>query len=196
MLTPKQERFCLKYVELDFNGTQAVLAAGYKCNASVAKRLASENLTKPDISARIAVLRQEVDRRAAEAVERTVAGVLERRQRLTEIMRADLTDFVSEDGRAITLNKSVPNHRAASEFSVRTTYTKSGDMVITQDIKLQAQAQAIDLLNKMDKLYSDVPAGTTNNTQINIYVQTPKAEALLQRVLSGERTEKELPSGN
>lgn len=60
MLTIKQKLFCRHYVETLGNGTEAVLRAGYKLSKksgrpdkNLAKSIASENLTKPDILAYI-----------------------------------------------------------------------------------------------------------------------------------------------
>lgn len=59
-LTPKQERFCVEYVK-DLNATQAAIRAGY--SEKTAKAIGSENLTKPDVAARVESLQAE---RAAE----------------------------------------------------------------------------------------------------------------------------------
>ena len=54
-LTYKQKLFCEYYIETYGNGTEAVIKAGYKLtkkgeiNKKLAKSIASENLTKPDI---------------------------------------------------------------------------------------------------------------------------------------------------
>jgi phage terminase small subunit len=45
-LTPKQQRFVVEYL-VDLNATQAAIRAGY--SAKTANRIASENLSKPDI---------------------------------------------------------------------------------------------------------------------------------------------------
>lgn len=55
-LTSKQERFCREYV-IDLNGTQAAIRAGYSEDS--ARAIACENLTKPDIAARVAELMKE-----------------------------------------------------------------------------------------------------------------------------------------
>ena len=49
-LTNKQEAFCIEYMK-DSNGTQAAIRAGYSKNS--ARQIAEENLSKPDIAARI-----------------------------------------------------------------------------------------------------------------------------------------------
>ena len=49
-LTPKQARFCEEYL-VDLNATQAAIRAGYSVES--AGSIGSENLTKPEIRARI-----------------------------------------------------------------------------------------------------------------------------------------------
>lgn len=54
-LNLRQKLFCKYYVETSGNGTEAVIKAGYKLNKSgvvnknLARSIASENLTKPNI---------------------------------------------------------------------------------------------------------------------------------------------------
>lgn len=48
-LTLKQKRFVQKYIELDGNGTQAAIAAGYASGENSAHSIATENLRKPAI---------------------------------------------------------------------------------------------------------------------------------------------------
>lgn len=66
-LSLKQKLFCQAYVETYGKGTEAVLKAGYNVskkngypNRNLAKSIASENLTKPYISAYIASLLERV----------------------------------------------------------------------------------------------------------------------------------------
>lgn len=56
-LTLKQELFCQYYVAYDGNGTKAAIKAGYSENT--ADRIASENLTKLEITQRIEELLEE-----------------------------------------------------------------------------------------------------------------------------------------
>lgn len=49
-LTPKQKIFCKEYL-IDFNATRAAKAAGY--SEKTARKIGSENLTKPDIQEQI-----------------------------------------------------------------------------------------------------------------------------------------------
>ena len=60
-LTERQKRFCDEYL-IDLNATQAAIRAGY--SKKTAKVMGSENLTKPDIAARI-------EKRRAAQIKRT-----------------------------------------------------------------------------------------------------------------------------
>lgn len=55
-LTDRQELFCREYV-IDYNATQAAIRAGY--SKKTARSVGSENLTKPDILARVRALQKE-----------------------------------------------------------------------------------------------------------------------------------------
>lgn len=55
-LTERQELFCREYV-IDYNATQAAIRAGY--SKKTARSQGSENLTKPDILARVRALQKE-----------------------------------------------------------------------------------------------------------------------------------------
>ncbi len=59
-LTDKQEKFCQEYL-IDLNGTQAAIRAGY--SKKTAKQVASENLTKLDVIARLRELNKKIEER-------------------------------------------------------------------------------------------------------------------------------------
>lgn len=84
-LTIKQERFC-KYYVVNTNGTQAAIKAGYSEDS--AAEIASENLRKPQIRARIDVIEDE----ALEASQLSPEWVL-------KMLKANAVDCAgSEDG--------------------------------------------------------------------------------------------------
>lgn len=142
-LTQKQETFCLKYIELS-NGSQAVLAAGYKTkNPQV---IASQNLTKLNIQSRIAELRQKTE-------DATVATVQERKRKLTEIMRANLVDFITEGG---DIFLEVPHSGALAEVMIEEWRGGEDERASsrTKRIKLYNPIQAIAELNKMEGEYA------------------------------------------
>lgn len=144
LLTPKQERFCLYFINSD-NATQAAIDAGY--SVKTAQSIASENLTKPVIRERIKELRE-----ATTSVR--VMPVQERKERLSEIARARLTDYVTDQG--IKIDKDSPNTAALSGIKTKIKYSRKGrEPEIVTDIDLHDPAKAIDLLNKMDKIYTE-----------------------------------------
>lgn len=168
-LTQRQETFCLKYFELG-NASEAATIAGY--SQRTIRSIASINLTKVNIIARIQELRQ----RAEDA---TVAAVLERKQVLTEIVR----------GRFVNLMKATSEERlnSAALQEIRVTQT-TGSGEKTTTFKLHSPIQAIDLLNKMDKLYTDGATINIDNRELTINVKSAKDKRETMRLINGERT--------
>lgn len=87
-LTAKQELFCLEYLK-DLNATQAAIRAGY--SEKTANRIATENLSKPVLTARIAKLME--DRRKSVQIDANY--VL---KRLHEIDTLDVADIMNDVG--------------------------------------------------------------------------------------------------
>lgn len=86
-LTPKQEMFCREYL-VDLNATQAAIRAGYSDNT--ARKIGSENLTKPDVAQRIIDLKSQRNER----LEINADYVL---RRLVEIDEMDVLDIMRDD---------------------------------------------------------------------------------------------------
>lgn len=81
-LTEKQERFCQAYVLNGGNGSGAAREAGYDGNStSIFTTLAFENLTKPDIVARIKELREAIGESFGVTAEEVIYGLREVRKR-------------------------------------------------------------------------------------------------------------------
>lgn len=178
-LTQKQEMFCLKYFELG-NAAEAARLAKY--SPRTADVIGRENLQKPTIQARLEELRQEV-RSAA------IMNVQERKERLTEIARARLTDFMElgQDGSWVNLGPEVPMTGAIQEIRSRTEYDEDGAKpTVHTRVKLHNPIQAIDLLNKMDKIYSETPPPLQDNRTVNIFVIDQKTKGLVEH--AGDRT--------
>jgi len=180
-LTQKQETFCVKYFELG-NATEAAITAGY--SPKTVRFIASENLTKPNIQARIQELRQKVEDAA-------IMNVSERQRKLSVIARARLTDFMElgQDGSWVNLGPEVEGSGAIQEIRSRTEYDDKGaNPTVYTSVKLHNPLQAIDLLNKMDKLYSEGAVFQDNrvNRIVNIVVIDNETKDLMSRV--AERT--------
>lgn len=175
-LTQKQETFCLKYFELG-NATEAALIAGYSpkyCANNTPKLL---NNTK--VQTRIQELRQRVE-------DASVMDVRERQQRLTEIARAKLTDFMELglDGSWVNLGQETPQGGAIQEIHSRTHYDENGaNPTVHTSVKLHDPMKAIDLLNRMDKIYSETSV-VVDNRKIEIYDAKGKLTGIIDRIAS------------
>ncbi len=172
-LNDRQEKF----VQNLFSGMtqrQAWINAGYSDRYVVAWidshacRLA--HLDK--IQTRLAELRKRVE-------DASVSTVLERRQILTEIQRAKIGEFVDENGN-LAVDKAKLSSSAVGE--IRTERTPIG---VKTTLKLRDPVSAIAEHNKMDRIYSETPQGVTNNTQINIIVDSERGRELVKRLTEG-----------
>ena len=187
-LTRRQEIFCLKYYELD-NASEAARLAGY--SPKTAGTNVPQLLKKPLVQERLTELR-ELEAEVIRKIENDVVmGVLERKQRLTEIARASIPDFVTEAG--IKVGRDSIHVGAVQEITTKTkVYKRTGEPVIITNLKLHPPIPAIQELNKMDKLYSDGYQDNRVIKQFNIYVIDNEARDLIGQV--GERTK--LLNGN
>lgn len=159
MITQRQELFAL-YLFEGMTQRDAWIKAGYSSNYDVAlidtHACALANSDK--IKTRLAELRKPAE-------DKSVMNILERKQRLTEIGRARLPDYVTESG--IKIDTDSPNTAALAGIQTKVVYHKKGrEPEIVTDIKLHDPTKAIDLLNKMDKIYSETaqnPSDVINN---------------------------------
>jgi len=181
-LTQKQETFCRLYFELG-NGKEAALAAGY--SPRTAKVIASENLSKPYLMEIIETLRQQ-------AVDKSIGTVQERQQRLTEIYRARLTDFMTlgADGSWIDVGPENPHAGAIQEITSKTEYDENGEhpTVVTK-VKLHDPVKAIAEQNKMDKIYSDGTTVNVDNRRVEITVVYGKDKKPPSEIINGDSNE-------
>jgi phage terminase small subunit len=170
-LTAKQEAFCVHYFE-HRNASAAALAAGYA--PRTVRQMGHETLSKPYIQTRLAALQQ----RAEDA---SIAGVVERKQVLTEIVRGRFADFM------VDVANNPEKLKSAALQEIRTVSTTKARITT---IKLHDPVRAIGELNKMDGIYQ--PDGAINvdaRTQVNnITVTSPEAESLTQRIIDGDQT--------
>jgi phage terminase small subunit len=162
-LTQKQEMFCLNYIKTG-NATQSAILAKYKPrNADV---IASQNLGKLSIIERISELRKKAE-------DASIMSVIERKQRLSEIARAKLTDYMElgQDGSWVNIGAETPNGAAIQEIHSRTEYDNDGaHPTVYTSVKLHDPHKAIDLLNKMEGVYqAETPPV---NNQVNVKVET------------------------
>ena len=191
LLTQKQESFCLNILQ-GMSQIDAYKKAGYSMNMSpaVLNVKASQLRANGNVSVRIDELRKEVK-------DPTIADVQERQRILTEIARGNLIDYqeVGADGGYLSIGKESPNTRAISEITSRTEYDSkgSGAAVVTK-VKLHSPTQAIDILNKMDRVYSDTQVNQNTTNIMNIIVMDGQTKDLIAQVK--ERTSKLLEAPN
>ena len=187
MLTVKQEKFCINYFKLG-NASEAGKLAGYSPKSI--RNITSVLLTKTNIQERIAQLQE----KAASA---KIMDVIERKERLSEIARANLTQFMElgKDGSWVNLGPETPNPGAIQEIHSRTEYDKDTDTnTVYTSVKLHDPIRAIQELNKMEGNYAPVKTDLTSGGEplkitpiyqiINIETQN-----VLTRIQNGERTD-------
>ncbi|WP_459175746.1 terminase small subunit [Ewingella americana] len=141
-LTGKQEMFCREYL-IDLNATQAAIRAGYSENT--ARKIGSENLTKPDVQNRIAELKAHRN----EQVNIDAAYVL---RRLVEIDQMDVLDILKEDGGLKAISEWPKVWRTTlSGFDINTTITNFDETTIEnilKKVKWPDKVKNLELLGK------------------------------------------------
>jgi phage terminase small subunit len=163
-LRQKQEKFVLEYFKTG-NAASAAVMAGYSVKS--VRSIASQLLTNINIKARLAELQEK-----AESVK--IASVVERKQILTEILRAKLTDFMElgKDGSWVNIGPETKNSRAIKTIRSRTEYDENGDSpTIYTTVELTSPIEAIKELNKMERIYDDSTKVNVSidQRQLNIY---------------------------
>ena len=141
-LTDKQEMFCREYL-IDLNATQVAIRAGYSDNT--ARKIGSENLTKPDIAQRIIDLKSERNER----VEVNADYVL---RRLVEIDEMDVLDILKDDGGLKMIHEWPKVWRTTlSGLDILTTVTNFDETTmenILKKIKWPDKVKNLELLGK------------------------------------------------
>jgi phage terminase small subunit len=134
-LTPKQEKFCQEYM-IDLNATQAAIRAGY--SKDTANRIASENLTKPDIQEFITILRLETSKRT----EITIDAVLNEYRKLAMF---DVRKLYNDDG-SIKSVSDLDDDTAGAIIGIEVI---EGEFTNTKKVKLSDKKGALDSICKV-----------------------------------------------
>jgi len=125
-----------------------------------------------------------------QAASKKKATVQERQEILTEIVRAKPEDYLilSEDGRDLVVNPKAMKSMAVSYL--RTEQIALGKMPVRLTrVGMADKNKAIDLLNKMDRIYNDTPQQGNPTTNImNIIVIDGETKDIISQVK--ERTGK------
>lgn len=140
-MTKKQKRFIEEYL-IDLNATQAAIRAGY--SPDTAKSIGSENLTKPDIQARIAKAMAERSRRTGVNADRVV-------MELAKIAFVNASDVI--DAETATLKPDAAPEDTAAVQSVKVkTFGEDG---LEREIKMADKLKALELLGKHLGIFKD-----------------------------------------
>lgn len=140
-MTKKQKRFVEEYL-IDLNATQAAIRAGY--SPDTAKSIGSENLTKPDIQARIAKVMAERSRRTGVNADRVV-------MELAKIAFVNASDVI--DAETATLKPDAAPEDTAAIQSVKVkTFGEDG---LEREIKMADKLKALELLGKHLGMFKD-----------------------------------------
>ena len=181
-LTQKQEKFVL-YIFSGMTQREAWIQAGYSSNypMKVVDSNACNLFHTNKVQARYRELQDKI-------VSDKIMTVTQRLERLSEIASARLTDYQEsgQDGGWINIGKESPNTAALSEIVSTTKYDDNGaNPTLITRIKLHNPIQAIDLLNKMDKLYAEGTTVNVDNRKIEITVTSETARHLLTEIAEG-----------
>ena len=145
-LTEKQKRFIEEYL-IDLNATQAAIRAGYSPNS--ARDIGSENLTKPDIRARI-------DEALAERSKRTGINADRVLREIARIAFVNAADVINFDSATIAEGASTDDTAAIASVKVKTIPTADGEGV-EREIRLADKLKAIELCGKHLGMFKDNP---------------------------------------
>lgn len=142
-LTDKQRIFCEEYL-IDFNATRAAIAAGY--SEKTARKIGSENLTKPDIQNYLNQKREEISKRHDVTMDRII-------QEYAHIAFQDTAELF--DGSVLKEVSELPEHvtRALSEVTVQSvkSFGEGDNKKIAEVIKVKSHDKkgALDSLTRI-----------------------------------------------
>lgn len=149
-LTDKQKRFCDEYL-VDFNATQAAIRAGY--SKKTANRIASENLSKPDIQTYIQSKANKVASKLEISQENTM-------REIARIAFADIRGLFKEDGSMKSITE-IDDDTAAAIAGVETDELFDGvgrereQIGVTKKVKMNDKVRGLEMLAKHFGIYKD-----------------------------------------
>lgn len=146
-LTEKQEQFCHEWL-IDFNATQAAVRAGYSKDTAYA--IGWENLRKPEIKARIAELRKDIDTRNNNLTQRII-------DELSKIGFSNIQDFI-DGGNEITDLTEIDREQASAVSSVKRSITEfgtdeNGGTKTVVEMKLHDKLAALEKLGRITGIF-------------------------------------------
>lgn len=138
-LTAKQEAFCQEYL-VDLNATGAARRAGYSEESVSA--IGWENLRKPEIQARISLLREELGIKNGNLAQRVI-------NELIKVAFSNVQDYVSSENTIKDLSQ-IDLQQAAAISSMKTTTTRI--VGAEKGAPVERETVEFKLWNKIDAL--------------------------------------------
>jgi len=135
------------------NQTDAYLVV-YGCDYVTAKQQSSIlNTTNQAFKDYLNELIRRKEDIALATITETIMQPHEVKARLSELARANLIDFIDEDGK-VKLSKDTPHHSAAKKYYRKHRMDRNGNPVETSEIALVDQIEALRELAKIHGLYA------------------------------------------
>jgi len=143
-LRPKQKKFCEEYL-IDLNATQAAIRAGY--SKKTANRIASENLTKLDISKYIT----ELKRKREKEIGITPARVLKELEIMAFVSESD---FYKDDGSCKLLSELTKDQKSAlKSYTTRSVSIGDGEYEEVPVFQVHDKQKSLEMFMKHLGLY-------------------------------------------
>ena len=183
-LTQKQENFTLNIFS-GMSQREAYAQAGYSTKYAIAildsnaSRLANSN----KVLARLQELRNKAE-------SDKVMPVQERKERLSEIARARLTDYQETglDSGYISIGKDSPNTAAIAGIESATKFDEAGNTgTLFTKVKLHNPINAIAELNKMDRIYTEGPQINIDNRKQEVNFVNFDHREVARAIIEAER---------
>lgn len=143
-MTAKQKRFCEEYL-IDLNATQAAIRAGY--SAASAQQIATENLSKPVIKARIEEAMAERSRRTGVTSDRVV-------RELARVAFVNADDLIDTSNATIRDTASEDDRACISAVKVKISSGENSSTV-EREIRMYDKLRALELLGKHLGMFTD-----------------------------------------
>lgn len=142
-LTPKQKRFVEEYL-VDLNATAAAIRAGY--SKKTANRIASENLSKPDIQIAIKEAQDSIQKRTEITQDMVI-------KEMAKLAFFDIRRMFGEDGKPLDISELDDDTAAALVgLDVQDVYEFNGDekqfVGYIKKYKMADKLKALELLGK------------------------------------------------
>ena len=151
-LNSRQRQFAINYASGTMTMTEAYIKSGYSPveAGSCAATLFNGNASLQAYYNQLVKRKENI---ALAQITETIMQPHEVKARLSELARANLVDFIDEDGR-VRLSKDTPHNSAAKKYYRKRRIDRNGNPIETSEIALVDQIEALRELAKIHGLYA------------------------------------------